>query len=97
MERLLADQLRSNIPPKKCPHSSNRDVSMQPWGFTLHMTFSLRTTAEKKRRENTTPFGINLMRSQVLHTIAHKLYSFPDLHCDVSQQATSHMLSGTYL
>ncbi len=41
---------------------------------------------EKKRKEKTTPFGVNLMRSQVLYRAAqtshgHSPFSFPCLMC----------------
>ncbi len=47
---------------------------------------------EKKRKEKTTPFGVNLMRSQVLYRAAQNLFRYSwfavtvQLNCNSSEQ-----------
>jgi len=63
-----------------------RFKAINPGDLQPHMDIKIRAE-EKKRKEKTTPFGVNLMRSQVLYRAAQRLrgffyiFNFSPPHC----------------
>ncbi len=66
---------RSEVWPNiscQCEHDEDTDSQQAYTSRNTQVVASLGMGTEKKRKEKTTPFGINLMRSQVLYRAAQE-------------------------